>query len=190
MNAWQGKVAVVTGASSGLGQAIARALVERGASVVAGRSRRGQTGRRGCGSASRGKTVLAVPTDVTRAEDVERLIARTLTQFGRIDCAVQQRRSFGARLGDRDLARGIRRADGLEPDWVGAMHARRYAAPARVARPPGEHRLAGWKNGGPIHGCVRRHQARGERLFAATAFGAGTAGPACAAGLAGAHGAG
>ena len=88
MSAWQGKVAVVTGGSSGLGRAIARALVDRGANVViaargaekleatAAELRTGQGG------------VLAVPADITRQQDVERLFAEVVQRYGRIDVLV------------------------------------------------------------------------------------------------------
>ena len=88
MNAWQGKVAVVTGASSGLGRAIATALVDRGASVVL--AARGAEKLESVATllCARGGSVLAVPTDITRAEDVERLFAKTLEKFARLDMLV------------------------------------------------------------------------------------------------------
>jgi short-subunit dehydrogenase len=88
MNAWQGKVAVVTGASSGLGRAIATALVDRGASVVLAARGAEKLESVATELRARGGNVLAVPTDITKAEDVERLFARALEKFARLDVLV------------------------------------------------------------------------------------------------------
>jgi NAD(P)-dependent dehydrogenase (short-subunit alcohol dehydrogenase family) len=83
-----GKVAIVTGASAGIGAATCRRLAAEGARVVLAARRedrlealRGQIG-------NAGGTVLAVPTDVTVGFDRERLVAETLTAYGRIDALV------------------------------------------------------------------------------------------------------
>lgn len=77
-----GKVAIVTGASSGIGRATATALVRCGVRVVlAARSGEKLTAL----AAELGPLALAVPTDVTRAADVSRLVERTLDRFGQID---------------------------------------------------------------------------------------------------------
>jgi short-subunit dehydrogenase len=88
MNAWQGKVAVVTGASSGLGRAIASALVDRGASVVLAARGVDKLESVATGLRARGGNVLAVPADITKAEDVEQLFATTLEKFARLDVLV------------------------------------------------------------------------------------------------------
>jgi short-subunit dehydrogenase len=88
MNAWQGKVAVVTGASSGLGRAIATALVDRGASVVLAARGADKLEAVAAELRARGGDVLAVPTDITKAEEVERLFARAREKFGRLDMLV------------------------------------------------------------------------------------------------------
>ncbi len=88
MSYWQGKTAVVTGASSGLGFAIADALAARGAKVVMavrGAEPLQQAAER---IAGRGGVTLAVPADVTRQQDVDALFARTIEQFGRLDALV------------------------------------------------------------------------------------------------------
>ena len=79
------KVAIVTGAGSGIGRAAALALVENGYSVVfAGRrADRLEAAVRSAGDdASR---CLAMPTDVTDAESVRALFAETKKSFGRLD---------------------------------------------------------------------------------------------------------
>lgn len=77
-----GKVALVTGATRGIGKAIATRLKEAGAEVVV--TGRDQT----LLDAWRKEGVLAINCDVTKVEQVEELIASTLSQHGRIDILV------------------------------------------------------------------------------------------------------
>lgn len=78
----QGKVVVITGASSGLGEATARLLAGEGATVVlaARRSERIQAL-----ADELGERALAVPTDVTDLQQVRHLVNKTVETFGRVD---------------------------------------------------------------------------------------------------------
>ena len=76
------KVAIITGASSGIGAATARALAEQGCRLtLAARS----TDRLETLARSLGPETLVVPTDVTCDADVKRMVERTLDRFGRVD---------------------------------------------------------------------------------------------------------
>ncbi|MNS01978.1 putative oxidoreductase [compost metagenome] len=83
-----GKVVVITGASSGLGESTARHLAARGAKVVlaARREERLQVIAEEIRAA--GGEALAVATDVTVRAQVQALVAATVEQFGRIDVMV------------------------------------------------------------------------------------------------------
>lgn len=82
------KVIVVTGASSGFGEAIARRCAAAGATVVVA-ARSAEQLERLAGELSAGPgSALAVPTDVTCSEAVARLAATTLERYGRADVLV------------------------------------------------------------------------------------------------------
>jgi NAD(P)-dependent dehydrogenase (short-subunit alcohol dehydrogenase family) len=84
----KGKVAVVTGASSGIGEATARELASRGASVVlASRAMEKLEALRREISAS-GGLALAVETDVSDRGSVEAMVGRTVGEFGSLDVLV------------------------------------------------------------------------------------------------------
>jgi NAD(P)-dependent dehydrogenase (short-subunit alcohol dehydrogenase family) len=82
------QVMVVTGASSGLGRAIARLAGERGAKVVV--TARNEEALTNCaGEIERaGSEALAVPADCSEQDQVDRVVARAVERFGRIDTYV------------------------------------------------------------------------------------------------------
>lgn len=82
----EGKVAIVTGGSSGIGRATAIAFAREGANVVIA-ARRTQEGEETVRLAQEaGSEALFVQTDVTKAADVEALVNKTLETYGRLDC--------------------------------------------------------------------------------------------------------
>lgn len=81
----EGKVIVITGASSGLGEAAARHLSALGATVVLGARRTERIEALARELASRGAKALALATDVTNRQDVQRLVDTAMQHFGRVD---------------------------------------------------------------------------------------------------------
>jgi NAD(P)-dependent dehydrogenase (short-subunit alcohol dehydrogenase family) len=79
-----GKVAVVTGAGTGIGRAIARVFVREGARVVAADF----SGAQNSLADELGADVIPIHADVTHEEDVEAMFAKALDDFGRVDAAV------------------------------------------------------------------------------------------------------
>ena len=83
-----GKVAIVTGASSGLGVAFAVGLAEAGADVALG-ARRAERLKETAGEVeARGRKAISVGTDVSIPDDCQRLVQATLDEFGRVDILV------------------------------------------------------------------------------------------------------
>jgi NAD(P)-dependent dehydrogenase (short-subunit alcohol dehydrogenase family) len=76
---------LVTGAGSGIGRAVAIALLKDGYSVVLAGRRATALEETVAAGASLGEHALAVPTDVTDAESVKSLFAQTKATFGRLD---------------------------------------------------------------------------------------------------------
>src|SRR5205823_13296737 len=83
-----GKVAIVTGASSGIGAATARELARRGAWVVLAARRTDELAAQVHAITEAGGRAIAVPTDVTDATQVMRLVERTREAYGRTDVLV------------------------------------------------------------------------------------------------------
>jgi NAD(P)-dependent dehydrogenase (short-subunit alcohol dehydrogenase family) len=82
------QVVVITGASSGLGRAIARAAAERGAKVVVTGRNEEALSNAVAEIERAGSEGLSVPADCTEQDQVERVVAQAIERFGRIDTYV------------------------------------------------------------------------------------------------------
>jgi 3-oxoacyl-[acyl-carrier protein] reductase len=124
----KGKVAIVVGASKGLGKACAIALAKEGVNVAICSRNQGELleTARDIGSTT-GVEVLAVPTDVTKPDDVERLVEQTIARFGRLDILVNNAggppTGTFETLGDEDWAKA------LELNLLSAVRLTRAALP-------------------------------------------------------------
>lgn len=131
-----GNVVVVTGASSGIGRALARQLAERGAwlALAARSAAELEAAAEECRAAGRaaGARVLAVPTDVAEEAGCRALVARAVAELGRVDTLVNNAGvSMWARFDAlRDLA-PIERI--MRVNYLGAVYCTHAALPHLVA---------------------------------------------------------
>jgi NAD(P)-dependent dehydrogenase (short-subunit alcohol dehydrogenase family) len=94
----EGKVAMITGASQGLGRALAVAYAKEGTQIVIN-SRQEESIRPVAEEAeSTGAEVLALAADVSRSADVERLVGAATQRFGRVDVLVNNAGVLGPRV--------------------------------------------------------------------------------------------
>jgi NADP-dependent 3-hydroxy acid dehydrogenase YdfG len=84
----EGKVVAITGASSGIGEATALLLAERGAAVVLGARRTERLDKLVDVIRDGGGRAVSQGADVTRREDLDRLVGRAVEEFGRLDVLV------------------------------------------------------------------------------------------------------
>jgi NADP-dependent 3-hydroxy acid dehydrogenase YdfG len=84
----EGKVVAITGASSGIGEATALLLAERGAAVVVAARRTERLDKLVGVIRDRGGRAVSLRVDVTRREDLERLVGHAVDEFGRLDVLV------------------------------------------------------------------------------------------------------
>lgn len=132
-----GKVAIITGASRGIGRALAHAFTQRGASVVlAARSADDlEVVAAECRAIPLCGEVLTVPTDVTDEAHRERLVATVLERFGRVDILVN---NAGVRIGGAflDLEPEVLRRQ-LEVNLLAAMRLTQMVLPTMLKRGEG-----------------------------------------------------
>lgn len=106
MNSLADKVVAITGASSGIGAATARRLAGRGCAVALGARRTERLDELAAELRAAGGRAATVPVDVTRADDLQRLVDSAVSEFGRLDILVSN-----AGIGPISPLRARRRGD-------------------------------------------------------------------------------
>jgi gluconate 5-dehydrogenase len=133
----KGKVAVVTGAGTGIGRAIADGFAAQGARVVALGRTAGRLAATVDAITARGGEAVALPCDVSDEDQVSRTVAAALDQFGQIDVLVNNA-GFGpaepARVAQTDLAEWNRV---LGTTLTGAMLMSKHASRPMIQRNEG-----------------------------------------------------
>jgi NAD(P)-dependent dehydrogenase (short-subunit alcohol dehydrogenase family) len=155
-----GSVIIITGASQGIGELAARYLAERGATVVLAARNAARLHTLADEITARGGQALAVPTDVGRRDEIERLVEAAMTAFGRINVLVNNAGLTSPRIGVVETT----------DDKLRELIDVNLLAPARCARAVVPHMRA---NGGGIIvnlGSVAGEIATGD-VYSVTKFG-------------------
>lgn len=117
MASLSGKVAIVTGSSSGIGRAIAERFAEDGAIVVVNYSKSAEKAQQVVtGIQAKGGKAVAVQADMSQVADARRLVTDTAKQFGRLDILVNNAGKFLPKL--------LAEMTEAEFDQVMALHAK------------------------------------------------------------------
>ena len=122
-----GKVAIITGASSGIGLALSQSLAQKGAKVVMAARTIDKLIEVEQNIISNGNDALAVKCDVTNSEDCKQLIQKTIERYGKIDiCVCNAGISMRALFDDVDLD-VIHKL--MDVNFWGAVNCVKYALP-------------------------------------------------------------
>jgi NAD(P)-dependent dehydrogenase (short-subunit alcohol dehydrogenase family) len=132
-----GKVAIVTGASSGLGVTFAKALGEHGASVVITARREQRLRKLARSMSADGIPTLAVRCDITHPVQVDSMVKKTLKHFGRVDVlvnnasGVMEESPYAEHVSDKGFEETVR------VNLLGTWHCTRAVAPHMLAQRSG-----------------------------------------------------
>lgn len=128
MGVVKGSVAIVTGASNGIGRAIAERLGEEGATVVVNYGKSADKAKQVVASIeAKGGTAIAIQADMSVIADVRRLVQDTVKQFGRLDILINNAGMF--------ISKGLVETTEQDFDRIFALNARGpYFAMQEAAR--------------------------------------------------------
>jgi NADP-dependent 3-hydroxy acid dehydrogenase YdfG len=164
----EGAVALVTGASSGIGEAAARMLAGRGAAVALVARRSDRIEALGGEIADAGGTALPIETDVSERERAEAAVAHTVAEMGRLDVLVNN--AGVMLLGPMEEAPIEEWERMVEVNLMGLMYVAKAAIPHLLEAAKGERGVADLVNVSSVAGRIAR---RGSGVYNATKFGVG-----------------
>ncbi len=152
------RVVVITGASAGIGRAVAELAAAEGATVVVSARRNERLDAVVSGIAAKGGRALAVPGDVTNDADMQTLVARAIDAYGRVDVMI-----CNAGIGFHDTFQAtpldvMQRL--VDVNLMGTLYAARAAMPHFLSRGSG-HLIA-------VSSIVGRRGIPGSSVYAAT----------------------
>jgi len=150
MSGFGGKVAIVTGGGSGLGEAIGKALAAKGAKVIVSDIRREAAERVAAEIAKAGGTASAFLQDTAKPEDCEAVVRYAVQTYGTLHYAVNNAGIGGAAApaGETDLAEWQRV---ININLSGVLYGMRYQIPAMLKAGARESAIV---NMASIHGTV------------------------------------
>ena len=165
----QGTVALVTGASSGIGEATARALAGQGAAVALVARRADRLESLGGEIADAGGTALPIEADVSEREQAEVAVARAVEELGRLDVLVN---NAGVMLLGPIVDAPVEEWEQMvEVNLLGLMYTARAAIPHLLeGAEQGPRRVADLINISSVAGRIAR---KGSGVYNATKFGVG-----------------
>lgn len=126
--AFEGQVVIVTGASAGIGEALARLLARQGAKVAIAARRAARLEQVAAECRGLGAEVLAVPTDVGDEAQCRALVEKTVEAFGRLDMLVSNAGLAASGLFDEFPDLSLFRHT-VEVNFYGAVSCTYYALP-------------------------------------------------------------
>jgi NADP-dependent 3-hydroxy acid dehydrogenase YdfG len=163
-----GAVALVTGASSGIGEATARRLAREGAAVAIAARRTDRLEALGGEIADAGGTALPIEADVTQREQAKAAVARTVEELGRLDVLVN---NAGVMLLGPMLEAPVEEWERMiEVNLLGLMYTSKAAIPYLLEAAEGDRGVADIVNISSVAGRIAR---RGSGVYNATKFGVG-----------------
>ncbi len=132
----QGKVAIVTGGSKGIGKAVAMELAREGVDVaIAARSKDALDATAAEIAAATGRKVIGIPTDTTSWDDVQAMVDRTVSELGGVDILVNSAAMVGGQVrGNLDEAQEQDLIEDLDTKVVGYFRCIKAVAPHMQAQ--------------------------------------------------------
>jgi NADP-dependent 3-hydroxy acid dehydrogenase YdfG len=167
--ALDGTVALVTGASSGIGAAAAAALAAQGAAVAVAARRKDRLEELAAGIRGKGGTALVLESDITREAEATAAVERTVAELGRLDTLINNAGvmllgpAAGAPLSEWQRM--------VELNVLGLLYCAHAALPhLQRAAEDGPRRVADMVN---ISSVAGRHARNGNGVYSLTKFGVG-----------------